>query len=62
MVQVMNAWKGTKPTAFRLVELQNMTDQQAKDLEATATTYYCQQFYIYFGRAAQVPHRLFPVN
>ncbi len=56
MVQVMNAWKGTKPTTFRLVELQNMTDQQAKDLEAAATTYYCQQFYTYFGRAAQVPH------
>jgi len=64
MVQIMDAWKGTKPTVFVLAgrSLERMTDQQAEDLEAAATKYYCQQFYTYFGRAAQVPHRLFPVN
>jgi len=62
MVQVMKAWKGTKPTVFGLVDQQTMTDQQAKDLEAAATKYYRQQFYTYFGRAAQVPHRLFPIS
>jgi hypothetical protein len=36
--------------------------QQATDLEEVATKYYCQQFYLYFGRAAQVPHRLFPMD
>ena len=64
MVHIMNAWKGTKPTVFGLANHspERMTDQQAKDLEAAATKYYCQQFYTHFGRAAQVPHRLFPVN
>jgi hypothetical protein len=31
-------------------------------LEETVTKYYCQQFYNYFGRAAQIPHRLFAID
>lgn len=62
MVHVMIAWKGTKPTAFHLADFspQRITDQQAKELEEATTKYYCQQFFTYFGRAAQIPHRLFP--
>ena len=64
MVHIMDAWKGTKPAVFGLAKNspQIITDQQAKDLEDAVTQYYCQKFYSYFGRAAQVPHRLFPVN
>ncbi len=64
MVRIMVSWKGTKPSVFGLADRspQGMTDQQAKDLEVAATKYYCQKFYTYFGRAAQVPHRLFTVN
>ena len=64
MVRIMDAWKGAKPTIFGLADRtpQTITDRQARDLEDAATKYYCQQFYSYFGRAAQVPHRLYPVN
>ena len=64
MVHIMGAWKGAKPAVFGLADHapQTITDRQARDLEDAATKYYCQQFYSYFGRAAQVPHRLFPVN
>jgi hypothetical protein len=39
MVHVMIAWKGTKPTAFRLADRfpQRITDQQAKELEEATT-------------------------
>ena len=61
MVQIMVTWRGPKPTVFGLTRLPPhvITDQQAKDLEDAAAKYYCQQFFIYFGRAAQIPHRLF---
>ena len=61
MVHVMMAWKGRKPRTFDLAD-QSLVGQQATDLEEVATKYYCQQFYLYFGRAAQVPHRLFPMD
>jgi hypothetical protein len=58
MVHIMDAWKGAKPAVFGLANRapQLITDRQAKDLEDAATKYYCQQFYSYFGHAAQVPH------
>jgi len=62
MVQIMEAWKGTKPTIFGFAHQSRITDQRAIELENAATKYYCQQFYTYFGCAAQVPHQLFPVN
>jgi hypothetical protein len=58
VVRVMMAWKGTKPTAFYCADLP-FDDHHAKELEDIVAKYYCQQFYNYFGRAAQVPHRLF---
>jgi hypothetical protein len=36
-----------------------LTPDGAVDLEKVVAKYYCQQFFNYFGRAAQVPHRLF---
>jgi hypothetical protein len=57
VVRVMMAWKGIKPPAFNRADL--FVDRQAEDLEDIVAKYYCQQFYGYFGRAAQVPHRLF---
>ena len=61
MVHVMMAWKGSKPLSFNLAD-QSPVGQQATELEEVATKYYCQQFCRYFGRAAQVPHRLFPMD
>ena len=64
MVLVMQSWKGIKPAAFNIANQSppDISDQQAKDLEDVVTKYYCQQFFNHFGRAAQVPHRLFPTQ
>lgn len=57
---VMNSWKGDKPAILTgdLFDLQ-LSPDGAKELEKVVAKYYCQQFFNYFGRAAQVPHRLF---
>ena len=64
MVLVMQSWKGIKPAAFNIANQSppDISDQQAKELEDVVTKYYCQQFFNHFGRAAQVPHRLFPTQ
>ena len=61
VVRVMMAWKGSKPTAFYRADLP-FDAHQANELENNVVKYYCQQFYDYFGRTAQVSHRLFPVQ
>lgn len=60
VVRVMMAWKGSKPTTFDRADLP--LDDHHAELEVIVAKYYCQQFYDYFGRAAQVPHRLFPAQ
>jgi hypothetical protein len=62
LVRVMQSWKGDKPLVFQLAarSFHELSASQAVELEEAATKYYCQQFYNYFGRAALVPHRLFP--
>jgi hypothetical protein len=59
LVFVTKLWNGDKPAM--LVDLDNLqvTPDGAMELEKIVTKYYCQQFFNYFGRAAQVPHRLF---
>jgi hypothetical protein len=63
LVYVMKSWKGDKPglLAGDLVDLQ-LTRDSARELEKVVAKYYCQQFFNYFGRAAQVPHRLFATS
>ena len=63
LVFVMNTWKGEKPAilASNLSDLQ-LTSDATRELEIVVAKYYCQQFFNYFGRAAQVPHRLFSTN
>jgi hypothetical protein len=60
---VMNSWKGEKPALLSgdLYRLE-LNPDGAKDFEEVATRYYCQQFFNYFGRAPQVPHRLFATS
>jgi hypothetical protein len=60
LVFVMKSWKGDKPAmlAGNLSDLQ-LSPNGAMELEKVVAKYYCQQFFNYFGRAAQVPHRLF---
>jgi hypothetical protein len=64
MVLVMQSWNGIKPAAFATANQSpaDISDQEAKELEDVVTKYYCQQFFNYFGRAAQIPHRLFPTH
>ena len=60
LVFVVNKWKGDKPAmlAGDLCDTQ-LSPDGAMEMEKVVTKYYCQQFFNYFGRAAQVPHRLF---
>jgi hypothetical protein len=66
LVRVMQSWKGDKPPVFQLASavksFREISTSRATELEEAATKYYCQQIYNYFGRAALVPHRLFPTN
>ena len=63
LVFVMESWKGDKPAilAGNLSELQ-LSPDGAMEMEKVVAKYYCQQFFNYFGRAAQVPHRLFSTS
>jgi hypothetical protein len=60
---VMNSWKGDKPEVLvgDLYDKQ-LTPDGTVECEKVAAKYYCQQFFNYFGRAAQVPHRLFAMS
>jgi hypothetical protein len=57
---VVKSWKGEKPAILARdpYDLQ-LSPDGAMELEKVVVKYYCQQFFNYFGRAAQVPHRLF---
>jgi hypothetical protein len=58
---LVKSWKGDKP-AMLVDDLSDLSPHGAMELEKVVTKYYCQQFFNYFGRAAQVPHRLFAMN
>ncbi|KAF8803443.1 hypothetical protein BYT27DRAFT_7260182 [Phlegmacium glaucopus] len=64
LVRVMQSWKGNKPPIFALATKSHheISECHATELEQAATKYYCQQFFNHFGRAAQVPHRIFPTQ
>lgn len=55
---VTKSWKGDKPVMLT-GDISDLTPISAAELEKVLARYYCQQFYNYFGRAAQIPHRLF---
>jgi hypothetical protein len=61
LVFVMKSWKGDKPAMFS-DNLSDLSQAATMELEKVVARYYCQQFFNYFGRAAQVPHRLFATN
>jgi hypothetical protein len=64
LVLVMQSWKGEKPVILGASpdNILKFTRQAAIQFEKVVAKYYCQQFFNYFGRAAQIPHRLFAVN
>jgi hypothetical protein len=64
LVLIMKSWKGDKPVIFDapVDNLCNFTQQGREQLEKVVARYYCQQFFNYFGRAAQIPHHLFATN
>ena len=55
---IMKSWKGDKPIMLA-DNLSDLSPNTAMELEKVVAKYYCQQFFNYFGCAAQVPHRLF---
>ncbi len=61
---VMKSWKGDKPALFDVPEddVRNYIYTFQMEDEEVIAKYYCQQFFNYFGRAAQTPHRLFATN
>jgi len=61
---VMKSWKGNKPAVLATSEdsVRNFSLDAAMRFEELVAKYYCQQFFNYFGRAAQIPHRLFASN
>ena len=61
LILVMKSWRGDKPVTFQasVENLHNLSGQGMQHLETEVAKYYCQQFFNYFGRAAQIPHRLF---
>ncbi|PPQ68817.1 hypothetical protein CVT24_007702 [Panaeolus cyanescens] len=61
--RIMSCWKGEKPDIFRLGRHHSGSDANipvdvAAELEKEIARFYCQQFFNYFRRAAQIPHRL----
>ena len=64
LLHVVKSWRGNKPAIFDISmdNLRDSTHQTRLLMEKTIATYYCQQFFNYFGRAAQIPHRLFAIN
>lgn len=64
LLHVMKSWKGDKPAIFSIStdNLRDSTRQTRILIEKTIAKYYCQQFFNHFGRAAQIPHRLFAIN
>jgi hypothetical protein len=61
LVRVMKSWKGEKPAVLD-GDFSNLSRNTVMEVENIAAKYYCQQFFNYFGRAAQIPHRLFATN
>ena len=61
LLLVMKSWKGDKPVLFGVStdKLCTFSQMAAMDMENRVVKYYCQQFFNYFGHAAQIPHRLF---
>ncbi|KAF9038181.1 hypothetical protein BJ165DRAFT_1532063 [Panaeolus papilionaceus] len=65
LCKLMSSWSGEKPDIFKLHERKSpdsISRQHAAELERAVARFYCQTFYNYFGRAAQIPHRLFFVQ
>lgn len=62
LVYVMHSWKGDKPPVLANPFDSQLTPDACVETEKVVAQYYCQQFFNYFGRAAQVPHRLFVTN
>ncbi len=64
---VVKSWRGEKPKIFEASE-EKVRDFPSNgwiaclSFENLVAKYYCQQFFNYFGQAAQIPHRLFPMK
>ncbi|KAF9037450.1 hypothetical protein BJ165DRAFT_1532137 [Panaeolus papilionaceus] len=66
LARVMTFWKGNPPLSFmkfcESCRPEMLGRELAMELERDVARFYCQMFYNYFGRAAQIPHRLYMVQ
>jgi hypothetical protein len=62
LISVMRSWRGVVPMLITTTDDEQLSKFSAPyrhSVEKTIAAYYCQQFFNYFGRAAQIPHRLY---
>jgi hypothetical protein len=62
---IVKSWRGDQPKIFEASEenVRNFSGHTTlSSFENLVAKYYCQQFFNYFGRAAQIPHRLFAMK
>ncbi|PPQ78922.1 hypothetical protein CVT24_012421 [Panaeolus cyanescens] len=64
LAEVLTAWPGHPPCADHVVQLRpNHLHQYGRErtrlLERELASFYCQQFFNHFGRAAMIPHRIY---
>jgi hypothetical protein len=64
LILVMKSWKGDKPAVFATSteNLLDLSELLAINIEKIVAKYYCQQFFNYFGRAAQIPRHLYTIK
>jgi len=64
LVLIMQSWKGEKPVILGASQdkIRNFSRKGKMQFERVVAAYYCQQFFNYFGRAAQIPHHLFTTS
>jgi hypothetical protein len=63
LCRVMSSWVASKPAAFSIAEkgaLGTITEADFHRLEQAVASFYTQNFFDWFGRAAVVLHRLHP--
>ena len=65
LILVMKLWRGENPMLINTVTNEQhckFNQSAVKSVEKIVAGYYCQQFFNYFGQAAQVPHHLFAAH
>lgn len=59
--RLMRTWGGDRPVGFGVgyKRADLISEGECNHLEYAVASYYTQMFFVHFGRAAQIPHRLY---